>query len=66
MHASGNVLDIQFLPERLNDMAGDPYWVDLTVDEARRLYTLLKARFAATPAPSETGPNAAALTLTLD
>ncbi|AFJ87512.1 Rubredoxin [Burkholderia sp. KJ006] len=40
------MLEIQFPPERLNDGAGDPYWIDLTLDEARRLYEQLAARFA--------------------
>ena len=38
MYRKGSVLEIQFSPERLNDGAGDPYWIDLTLDEARRLY----------------------------
>lgn len=40
------VLDITFPPERLNDTAGDPYWIDLTRDEARRLHARLAAYFA--------------------
>lgn len=46
MYRKGSVLEIQFSPERLNDGAGDPYWIDLTLDEARRLYDQLAARFA--------------------
>lgn len=46
MYRKGSVLEIQFPPERLNDAAGDPYWIDLTLDEARRLYEQLAARFA--------------------
>ncbi|HKT65923.1 hypothetical protein WL88_12450 [Burkholderia diffusa] len=46
MYRKGSVLEIQFSPERLNDAAGDPYWIDLTLDEARRLYEQLAARFA--------------------
>lgn len=46
MYRKGSVLEIQFPPERLNDGAGDPYWIDLTLDEARRLYEQLAARFA--------------------
>ncbi len=45
-YRKGIVLEIQFSPERLNDGAGDPYWIDLTLDEARRLYGQLAARFA--------------------
>ena len=33
MYRKGSVLEIQFPPERLNDGAGDPYWIDLTLDE---------------------------------
>ncbi|WP_323122660.1 hypothetical protein [Burkholderia alba] len=46
MYRKGIVLEIQFSPERLNDAAGDPYWIDLTLDEARRLHRQLSARFA--------------------
>ncbi len=46
MYRKGSVLEIQFSPDRLNDAAGDPYWIDLTLDEARRLYEQLAARFA--------------------
>lgn len=46
MYKKGVVLEIQFPPERLNDAAGDPFWIDLTLDEARRLYEQLSARFA--------------------
>ncbi|AOJ71248.1 MULTISPECIES: hypothetical protein [Burkholderia] len=46
MYRKGIVLEIQFPPERLNDAAGDPYWIDLTLDEARRLHQQLNARFA--------------------
>ncbi|AHI68208.1 hypothetical protein [Burkholderia thailandensis] len=47
MYRKGVVLEIQFPPERLNDAAGDPYWIDLTLEEARRLHRQLSARFAA-------------------
>jgi hypothetical protein len=39
MYRKGSVIEIQFPPER-------PYWIDLTLDEARRLYEQLAARFA--------------------
>ncbi|WP_302674737.1 rubredoxin [Trinickia violacea] len=32
---------------RLNDGAGDPYWIDLTVEEARRLLNALQTQLAA-------------------
>ncbi|GGD93067.1 MULTISPECIES: hypothetical protein [Caballeronia] len=46
MYKKGVVIEIQFPPERLNDAAGDPYWIDLTLDEARRLHAQLARRFA--------------------
>jgi len=45
MYKKGVVIEIQFPPERLNDAAGDPYWIDLTLDEARRLHAQLSRRF---------------------
>ncbi|MFL6639826.1 MAG: rubredoxin [Paraburkholderia graminis] len=47
MYKKGVALEIQFSPERLNDGAGDPYWIDLTQDEAQRLLDSLQARLAA-------------------
>ncbi|KIP13159.1 hypothetical protein WJ95_27290 [Burkholderia ubonensis] len=61
MYRKGIVLEIQFPPERLNDAAGDPYWVDLTLDEARRLHQQLAARFA-----NETSANQPLDTFSLD
>jgi hypothetical protein len=46
MYKKGVIIEIQFAPERLNDAAGDPYWIDLTLDEARRLHDLLARRLA--------------------
>lgn len=57
----GIALEIRFTAERLNDMAGDPYWIDLTVEEARRLHQTLQQRFASTVDAA-----VAADTLTLD
>ncbi|OLL31874.1 rubredoxin [Burkholderia sp. SRS-W-2-2016] len=48
MYKKGVAVEIQFSPERLNDGAGDPYWIDLTQDEAQRLFDSLKARLAGT------------------
>ncbi|KNH05292.1 Rubredoxin [Candidatus Burkholderia brachyanthoides] len=45
MYKKGVVIEIQFPPERLNDAAGDSYWIDLTLDEARRLHAQLACRF---------------------
>ncbi|MXN79423.1 hypothetical protein GR157_32445 [Burkholderia sp. 4701] len=61
MYRKGVVLEIQFPPERLNDAAGDPFWIDLTLDEARRLHQQLAARFAA-----ETSANQPLDTFSLD
>ncbi|WP_233866365.1 rubredoxin [Paraburkholderia adhaesiva] len=55
MYKKGVALEIQFSPERLNDGAGDPFWIDLTADEAARLLktlqTQLDAREGGTSAP---------------
>jgi len=48
MYRKGVAVEIQFSPERLNDAAGDPYWIDLTHAEARRLLESLQARLAGT------------------
>ena len=47
MYKKGVAVELQFSPERLNDGAGDPYWIDLTQDEAQRLLESLQARLAA-------------------
>jgi rubredoxin len=44
MYKKGVAVEIQFSPERLNDGAGDPYWIDLTQAEAQRLLESLQAR----------------------
>ncbi|AGW90278.1 MULTISPECIES: rubredoxin [Cupriavidus] len=44
MYKKGTAVEIQFSPKRLNDGAGDPYWIDLTTDEAQALLTQLQAR----------------------
>lgn len=46
MYKKGVAVEIQFSPERLNDGAGDPYWIDLTQIEAQRLLESLQARLA--------------------
>lgn len=48
MYKKGVAVEIQFSPERLNDRAGDPYWIDLTQAEAQRLLESLQARVAGT------------------
>jgi rubredoxin len=61
MYKKGVAVEIQFSPERLNDGAGDPYWIDLTQDEAQRLLERLQARLAANG-----GGTAAPLVVSLD
>lgn len=46
MYKKGVAVEIQFSPERLNDGAGDPYWIDLTQVEAQRLLESLQIRLA--------------------
>lgn len=48
MYKKGVAVEIQFSPERLNDGAGDPFWIDLTQAEAQRLLESLQARLAET------------------
>lgn len=55
MYKKGSAVEIQFSPERLNDTAGDPYWIDLTVDEARVFLRALQAKLAE-PEPASRGP----------
>ncbi|WP_272632548.1 rubredoxin [Paraburkholderia bryophila] len=61
MYKKGVAVEIQFSPERLNDGAGDPYWIDLTQAEAQRLLENLQARLAET-----SGGTAAPLVVSLD
>ncbi|HEX7935111.1 MAG TPA: rubredoxin [Paraburkholderia sp.] len=53
MYKKGVAVELQFSPERLNDGAGDPYWIDLTHDEAQRLLDSLQARLAANGAGTD-------------
>ncbi|MGF6721624.1 rubredoxin [Paraburkholderia sp. GAS41] len=50
MYKKGVALEIQFAPERLNDGAGDPYWIDLTLAEAQALLQTLQTQLAANSA----------------
>jgi rubredoxin len=47
MYKKGVALEIQFSPDRLNDGAGDPYWIDLTAEEAAALLDTLQTKLAA-------------------
>jgi rubredoxin len=51
MYKKGTALELQFAPARLNDGAGDPFWVDLTAEEARRLHAELSAYLSGTVEP---------------
>jgi rubredoxin len=46
MYKKGVALEIQFAPQRLNDGAGDPYWIDLTLSEAQKLLETLQSQLA--------------------
>jgi rubredoxin len=61
MYKKGVALEIQFSPERLNDGAGDPYWIDLTLTEAQALLHTLQTQLAANSAGT-----AAPLVVSLD
>jgi rubredoxin len=61
MYKKGVALEIQFAPERLNDGAGDPYWIDLTLTEAQTLLQTLQTQLAASSAGT-----AAPLVVSLD
>ncbi|CAG4890504.1 rubredoxin [Paraburkholderia gardini] len=61
MYKKGVAVEIQFSAERLNDGAGDPYWIDLTAQEAQQLLHALQTRLAV----SEAG-TAAPLVVSLD
>jgi rubredoxin len=61
MYKKGVALEIQFSPERLNDGAGDPYWIDLNADEAAALLHTLQTRLG-----EHAAGTAAPLVVTLD
>jgi rubredoxin len=50
MYKKGVALEIQFAPQRLNDGAGDPYWIDLTLQEAQMLLDTLQSQLAGSAA----------------
>lgn len=60
MYKKGAALELQFSPARLNDNAGDPYWIDLTVQEAERLLGELSS-FLANGVEKGAGPLVVAL-----
>lgn len=46
MYKKGSAVELQFSPSRLNDGAGDPYWIDLTRDEAQALLSALQSHLS--------------------
>jgi rubredoxin len=50
MYKKGVALEIQFAPQRLNDGAGDPYWIDLTLQEAQKLLDTLQTQLTGSAA----------------
>jgi rubredoxin len=54
MYKKGTAVELQFSPQRLNGAAGDPYWIDLTTEEARSLFDALKAYLETSRAPIAT------------
>lgn len=46
MYKKGSAVELQFSPSRLNDGAGDPYWIDLTRDEAQALLVALQSHLS--------------------
>lgn len=61
MYKKATAVEIQFSPDRLNDGAGDPFWIDLNHAEAVALHEALQ-RYLDTPAAGRPTP----LTVTLD
>ncbi|RSD15296.1 rubredoxin [Pandoraea apista] len=46
MYKKGSAVELQFSPSRLNDGADDPYWIDLTRDEAQALLAALQSHLS--------------------
>ncbi|VVE39896.1 rubredoxin [Pandoraea anhela] len=63
MYKKGSAVELQFSPSRLNDGAGDPFWIDLTRDEAQALLDALQSHLCR-PANDASGTEAP-LTFTL-
>ncbi|BFG77912.1 hypothetical protein PTKU46_59450 [Paraburkholderia terrae] len=55
MYTKATAVELQFSPDRLNDGAGDPFWIDLNHNEAVELHQALQryldAQAAERPAP---------------
>jgi rubredoxin len=63
MYKKGAALELQFSPARLNDGAGDPFWIDLTYEEVHRLHVELTAYLSS---GAQIGQGAGPLVVTLD
>jgi rubredoxin len=61
MYKKATAVELQFSPERLNDGAGDPFWIDLNLTEAAALHQALE-RYLETHAEQRPAP----LVVTLD
>jgi rubredoxin len=55
MYKKATALEIQFSPDRLNDGAGDPFWIDLNLTEATALHQALQ-RYLDAPAGERPTP----------
>ena len=55
MYTKATAVELQFSPDRLNDGAGDPFWIDLNHNEAVELHQALQ-RYLDTPAAGRPAP----------
>ncbi|WP_109481194.1 rubredoxin [Paraburkholderia sp. C35] len=55
MYKKATAVELQFSPERLNDGAGDPFWIDLNHSEAVELHQALQ-RYLDAPAAERPAP----------
>ena len=55
MYKKATAVEFQFSPDRLNDGAGDPYWIDLNHNEAVELHQALQ-RYLDAPAAERPAP----------
>ncbi|MEM5438837.1 rubredoxin [Paraburkholderia diazotrophica] len=55
MYKKATAVEIQFSPDRLNDGAGDPFWIDLNLTEATALHQALQ-RYLDAPAGERPTP----------
>ncbi|ALL71496.1 Rubredoxin (plasmid) [Paraburkholderia caribensis MBA4] len=55
MYTKATAVELQFSPDRLNDGAGDPFWIDLNHHEAVELHQALQ-RYLDTPGAGRPAP----------